>query len=188
MKQAMPRCQKPLGEISRSSPWWCEPCGYALLDEPNWNTHQEWHHRERVRAEYADADAEIEGRRPIKRQIKKGASRTARQEMDRAASEDDLLATITDALTMYGYRWFHIRRSDKAVQMGHAGFPDICAVRRGKVWLIELKAERGELDAEQWAWMHAAGMIPEAVGGIVPNVLCRVWRPSDVDRALVELR
>jgi hypothetical protein len=41
-------------------PWFCAECGYALLDEPNWQTHQEWHRRERVRAEYAEADAEIE--------------------------------------------------------------------------------------------------------------------------------
>jgi hypothetical protein len=44
----------------RTSPWFCAECGYALLDEPNWQTHQEWHRRERVRGEYAAADAEIE--------------------------------------------------------------------------------------------------------------------------------
>ena len=48
----------PTGE-----PWYCERCGYALLDEPNWNKHREWHRREQERAKYAEIDAEIDAER-----------------------------------------------------------------------------------------------------------------------------
>lgn len=108
-------------------------------------------------------------------------TRTARQEIDRGMSEDELLTAITEALTLYGYKWTHHRRSDKALLMGHPGVPDIIAVRGGRVKLIELKTEKGQLTAEQWAWLHEAE----------PNswhVSWHVYRPSDLDMALRELR
>jgi len=46
--------------LGRSSPWWCPACGYALLNGVEWGVHTEWHRRERARAAYAAADAEIE--------------------------------------------------------------------------------------------------------------------------------
>jgi len=103
--------------------------------------------------------------------------------MDRATTEDDLLTAITEALTLYGYRWHHVRRSDKALQMGHAGFPDICAARNGLVWFIELKSEKGSLDSEQFAWSIAVEPWTDAS----EHVRWRVWHPSDLDAALQEL-
>lgn len=106
---------------------------------------------------------------------------TPRQVMDRATSEDQLLQTVTEALTFLGWRWTHHRRSDKALLMGSPGVPDIIAVRGGRVKFIELKAEKGELTLDQWAWLHASE--PKSW-----HVSWHVWRPSDIDRALEELR
>lgn len=105
---------------------------------------------------------------------------TPRQQLDRSVSEDDLLTTITEALTWFGWTWCHWRRSDKALLMGSPGVPDIIAARRGRVKFIELKAEKGELTPEQWAWLHATE--PKSW-----HVSWHVYRPSDVDRALKEL-
>ena len=103
-------------------------------------------------------------------------------------TEDELLSAITDALTLYQWRWTHIRRSDRAQLMGHQGVPDIIAARRGVVYFIELKSARGRLDAEQFAWMHALGWsedFPNATN--LDRVRLRVWWPEDLDRALAEL-
>lgn len=108
--------------------------------------------------------------------------------MTLAITEDELLSAITDALTLYGYRWTHPRRSDKALTMGHAGVPDIIAARHGVVWFIDLKSARGRLDAEQFAWMHALGWsedFPNLTN--LDRVRLRVWWPEDLDRALAEL-
>jgi hypothetical protein len=110
-------------------------------------------------------------------------------------TEDDLLAAITDALTLYGWRWTHPRRSDKALTMGHSGAPDIIAARKGIVYFIELKSARGRLDAEQFAWMSALGWPQRPQGevertappGADERIRLRVWWPEDLDAALREL-
>ena len=108
------------------------------------------------------------------------AQNTARQIMDRATSEDELLIAITEALTLYSWRWTHARRSDRALMMGHSGVPDIIALRAGRVKFIELKKEGEQPTAEQWAWLDAC--LP-----FNPNVTAHVWRPSDLTAALREL-
>ena len=97
-------------------------------------------------------------------------------------TEDDLLVAITDALTLYGYRWTHTRRSDKAQIMGHPGVPDIIAARNGVVWFIELKSQRGEMTQDQFAWMLELGWPVTS-----EFVHLRTWRPDDLDTALREL-
>lgn len=54
------------------------------------------------------------------------------RELARAMTEDELLAAVTDALTLFGYRWTHHRRSDRAQLMGQPGFPDVFAVGHGR--------------------------------------------------------
>lgn len=93
-----------------------------------------------------------------------------------AMTEDELLAGVTDALTIGGWRWFHVRRSDKALTMGATGWPDIFAIHphRGAM-ALELKRAGGRLDPEQavWiAWLNMAG-IP-----------ARVVEPRDYDLIL----
>lgn len=76
-----------------------------------------------------------------------------------AMSEDELQTGITEALTLAGWRWFHIRRSDQAIIEGFQGWPDIFAVHpvRKLTLILELKAQDGRLSAEQGAWFSALG-------------------------------
>lgn len=96
-------------------------------------------------------------------------------------TENELLTAVTDALTTFRWRWTHSRRSDKALTMGHPGVPDIIAVRRGRLLLIELKTEKGQLTEDQWAWLLEAE----------PKTHERSWlviRPRDLDDAIKGFR
>lgn len=96
-------------------------------------------------------------------------------------SEDDLLTAITDAATLFGWRWHHVRRSDKALQQGHAGFPDLCLIRAGRIKFLELKSRKGELTADQWGWGHEMPPPSHAVEW-------RVVRPAALDDVIASLR
>jgi hypothetical protein len=62
------------------------------------------------------------------------------------------------------------------VQADGAGFPDLIMVRDGRLIVAELKAERGEMTAEQVAWMEAfATLSLDSDGGCEPHL----WCPSD---------
>ena len=100
----------------------------------------------------------------------------ARRAIARAMSEDELLDVITEAATFLGWRWHHVRRSDRAVQQGHSGFPDLVLARRGRVLFVELKREVGELTGDQVAWIEAIG--DQAM----------VARPVDLDLILSMLK
>jgi len=87
-----------------------------------------------------------------------------------AATEDEILEGLSDAMTLAGWRWVHIRRSDLALVQGMTGFPDLFAVHPTYGGLaLEVKAARGRESAEQAAWiilLRAAG-IPAAI--VYPN-------------------
>lgn len=100
---------------------------------------------------------------------------TARAVLDRSMTEDQLLTAVTDALTLYHWKWVHFRRSDKAQMMGSAGFPDICAARKGRILFLELKSDRGKLSDAQWQWADA----------LVPYWY--VIQPADLDKLLGRL-
>ena len=91
--------------------------------------------------------------------------------------EDDLLAGITEALTLSGWRWHHLIRSD-GVTMGSAGLPDILAVHpsRGMALAWELKGTDGRPTGDQVAWIASFA----AICGVDARI---VW-PADYDRAL----
>ncbi len=95
----------------------------------------------------------------------------------RAMTEDELLEGITDALTLAGWHWFHVRRSDRAIVQGRQGWPDLFAVHatRRLTLVLELKTEDGRLESEQGYWFHAL-----AQAGHNPVVI----RPGDYDRIL----
>jgi hypothetical protein len=99
--------------------------------------------------------------------------------LDRAASEEEVLLAVTEALSWHGYRWTHIRRSDKALTMGSPGLPDLIAVRGPRLIAAELKAERGRFTADQSAWLDALVRVEE--------VDARVVRPSTLDAFLCSL-
>ncbi len=91
-------------------------------------------------------------------------------------TEDELLAGITDALTLAGWTWTHIRRSD-GITMGNAGLPDIIAVHpvRQTMLLWELKADRGRVTTDQLRWL---------IGGAASIVDARIVKPDEYDEAL----
>lgn len=95
----------------------------------------------------------------------------------RAMTEDELLEGITQAMTLVGWRWTHIRRSD-TITMGMSGLPDIIAgdVTRKIVVAWELKSQTGVVSGDQWGWLN--------VLRVAPGVDARVIRPSDYDAAL----
>lgn len=92
-------------------------------------------------------------------------------------TEEELLVGITDALTIAGWTWMHILRSDH-VTMGHAGFPDVVAAHPAQPFVLawELKSQKGTISPEQWRWMQALGASRD--------VDVRVIRPADYDLAL----
>lgn len=96
--------------------------------------------------------------------------------LTRAMTEDELLQAIYDAALYLGWRIHHDRRSDKAVQQGHTGFPDLVLARDNRVLFLELKSRTGKLTPDQHAWAEAIG---ENWYG--------VW-PDNLDETLAMLR
>jgi VRR-NUC domain-containing protein len=93
----------------------------------------------------------------------------------RGTPEDDLLTAVLDAARALGWLAYHVRRSDRALQQGDPGFPDVILARGGRVLALELKAQGGRVAAEQWVWIHALD------GATVD---ARVIYPSDLDELL----
>src|SRR5688500_7334273 len=99
-------------------------------------------------------------------------------QMARAMTEDELLQAITEVATLAGWRWHHVRRSDKALQMGHAGYPDLTMARGGELLFYELKRTGGKPTTEQWEWLDA---LAEA------GVTAEVVEPADLDAVIRRL-
>lgn len=93
-----------------------------------------------------------------------------------AMTEDELLIGITEALTISGWRWTHIRQSN-GITVGMSGLPDVVAVHptRGLAIAWELKSETGQPTPDQLGWLH---------GFRGAGVDARLVRPSDYDVAL----
>lgn len=98
----------------------------------------------------------------------------ARERPAQKMAEDDMLVGITDALTLGGWCWHHIRRSDLALQQGQSGWPDIFALHpeRGEVFVAELKAATGTVDPLQASWLDAFAAC---------GISARVLRPDAYD-------
>lgn len=93
-------------------------------------------------------------------------------------TEDELFEGITQALTIAGWRWSHIRDS-RGITVGDSGLPDIIAVHptRGLVLAWELKGTNGKPTGDQVAWI--AGMSAPGV-----KLDARILYPGHYDRAL----
>lgn len=91
-------------------------------------------------------------------------------------TEAELMAGITDALTLAGWRWTHIRRSD-GITVGASGLPDIIAAHPlyDTVLAWELKSATGQPTADQTAWL---------LGLNGRTIDARVIRPRDYDDVL----
>jgi hypothetical protein len=92
-------------------------------------------------------------------------------------TEDQLLGAVLDLA--YYERWLthHDRRSDKALQQGESGFPDVIAARPPRLVVAELKRETEKPTAAQERWLD--------VYRAVPGVEVHVWRPSDWRSGLI---
>lgn len=91
-------------------------------------------------------------------------------------TEDEMLAGVTDALTLCGWRWMHIIRSD-GVTAGSPGWPDIVAVHPARefVLVLELKGAKTPATYDQVAWLN---------GLEARRVDARIVRPVDYDDVL----
>jgi Holliday junction resolvase len=71
-------------------------------------------------------------------------------------SERDFRQLVVDLARALGWMVYFTWRSDHSP----AGFPDICAVRNGRILFLELKVGRGRLTVAQrawgWALVHAS--------------------------------
>lgn len=97
----------------------------------------------------------------------------ARQTLDAAMSEAELFESVRAHLK--AFHWMHFHTYDS--RRSNPGFPDIIAVKPGRLLVIELKAERGRLTGEQELWLHELKL-----AGAEPHV----WHPSDLSSGLIE--
>lgn len=97
-----------------------------------------------------------------------------------ATSEDELLVDVASRLTLGRWRWHHIRRADKAEQMGDPGLPDLLAVRGDVLLVRELKGPKGTYGTGQREWLEAFAQVRRVDVG--------TWRPGDIHQIVEVLR
>ncbi len=94
---------------------------------------------------------------------------TARGLLDMLVSERDFAQLVVDFAQLRGWRVYRTWNSRHSPE----GFPDLVAVRAGRLVVAELKTTRGKLSAAQQDWANA---LAQTTG-------CEyfTWRPSDWD-------
>lgn len=92
---------------------------------------------------------------------------TARQMLDAAISERQFQAQIVQLAKLHGWMVSHSWLSVHSA----AGWPDVIAVKDGRMLAIELKSERGKLTEAQEGWLDALSE--------VPGVQTAVFKPHD---------
>jgi hypothetical protein len=92
-------------------------------------------------------------------------------------TEDQLLTAVVEAAQLNGWRWHHVRRSDRAIQQGYGGFPDLVLAKDGRILFLELKTARGVLAPGQSDWLDELRPLD------MPSepITARVVRPADLD-------
>lgn len=73
-------------------------------------------------------------------------------------NEADFATQVYDLLSRFQWRWTHFRpaltgKGWRTPLQGHAGFPDIIAIRGGRFLVLELKGDGGKVTAEQQEWL-----------------------------------
>ena len=115
----------------------------------------------------------------------------ARATLDKAMSEAELWGAVKDYLLTFGWMFYHCRpaqnRGGKWITPleGWAGFPDVVAVKDGRLLFIELKSQRGSLTEPQIQWLR----VLDSAGGeshTPYGAKVYVWRPSDMSSGEVE--
>lgn len=90
-------------------------------------------------------------------------------------TEAELLDTLRQAARMSGWLTYHALRSEAS----EPGFPDLVAVRDGRLLLWELKSDTGRLTSEQKQWLAELQHVTRLDVNIV--------RPDDLTEALNRL-
>jgi hypothetical protein len=91
-------------------------------------------------------------------------------------SEAGFTAAVIALAKLHGWRVAHFRPARTArgwrtsVQGDGVGFPDLVMCRGPRLLVVELKAERGSLSAEQKGWLAAFG---ETAAEVI------TWKPRD---------
>lgn len=94
-------------------------------------------------------------------------------------TERDLQRTAIGMARWFKWRVVHVRpaRTEhgwKTAYEGDPGLPDLILARNGVVLLVELKSDRGQVTAEQQAWLDAAGRNGH------------LWTPADLRDGTIE--
>lgn len=100
---------------------------------------------------------------------------TGREKLLRGVTEKQFQRQVQGFLNAYGWRWFHApdnRPVNGRVQAVKAGFPDLVAVRGGRLLFVELKRETGKTTQDQDDWLGDLA---------TTGAECYVWRPRDLD-------
>ena len=125
--------------------------------------------------------------RPKYKEARMPAAIDAQTAKARAMSEGELFNEVATLLKRLGWRYHHVPAT--AYRKNHipAGFPDITAVKGGRLIFAELKRERESLSDEQDDWGQALTCVAEGNQWVEYHI----WRPSDllagrIDRVLAE--
>lgn len=99
-------------------------------------------------------------------------------------SESSLQKAVIELARLLGWKVAHFHDSRRQVRPGvfvgdkdAAGFPDLVLVRRNRLVVAELKAEKGRLAPAQTTWLAAL---------LEAGVDVHVWRPEDWQAGAVE--
>lgn len=90
---------------------------------------------------------------------------TNAQKLDRLVTEEELMDYVVTLFKLYRWRWYHTYDSRRS----NPGFPDLVAVRDGRVIFAELKRETGKVTPPQQTWFDELTQSGN-------EVYC--WRPS----------
>jgi hypothetical protein len=96
---------------------------------------------------------------------------------DAHVREADFLQSVCDLARLHGWRVYHQRPARvqggwRTALTGDPGWPDVVLARAGApLWVVELKAQRGQLTDDQRRWIDT---LRQATG-----VRAEVWRPAD---------
>ena len=112
------------------------------------------------------------------RRLAAPSARAARGRAPGAArlAETPFQQRITDAATLFGWRWYHTYDSRHSV----SGWLDLTLLHRARrlLWFREVKAEDGEVSDAQQEWIDDLVALGHDAA---------VWRPSDWPRILQQL-
>ncbi len=93
----------------------------------------------------------------------------------RTVTEKEFQQAVMNQLKEHGWMAYHTWNSRRSAP----GFPDVVAVKGGRLLMVELKKEGEDPDSNQQEWLDRLGQVPGIISG--------VWRPGDWDEILAIL-